>query len=207
VAFQPADAQGVLFAIRTRWGANTLSLGTAQAVFPSAVGNFAELQDAGDVTLNGQQLTRGTNQGYFTPTDSATTGGLSFASGANWSVSGKGTVPAFGSLTTEFPSFPSQASWPSQIYRPVGFTLTFGAVSGADSIHVTLTDSLGNQALLRLAGTATQAQFTPADVASLVQGPAWLRVSPFAIRPVTLPTGEKFYRINLSQVKKAGYLN
>lgn len=168
--FAPADANGILVA------GNLMGTGLISAQFFASAGGSARTA-AGSVTFNGNNMTLGTDTVYskfiFTDITSA---------GANWTVVGNSNVENITATYPDFPSLPSITS-SATITRASGCTITFNAVTGADSVYVTITSGSGFKSKL-IAGNATSCSFTSTELSGLstttsgqINVGAWTRYS------------------------------
>lgn len=135
---QTENADGALIALKvvttTEAGGQSfdVELGTGVAYFTETSGSFSSFADAGKVELNSKELEIQENKSYvYTPGTSDPTG-ISFSSGASWSIAGKGGTPAFTANFSDFPSTPKISST-SAIKKGTAYTLEFDA-STADTI-------------------------------------------------------------------------
>lgn len=137
---------------------------TAVAVFNASAGSTTYV-DAGSVTLNGQALTKNSNNAYVYDN---LTSPLSFPP-ITWNVAGSGSVPAINYTDDKaMPTYSGYESLPSTISKATGFTVTLGSsVTKADSVYVLVTDASAKVVLKRLGGSASEAVFTSSDLSAL----------------------------------------
>lgn len=166
----PDDAFGVLAAIKTYTSVTAggfttdVEFGTAVAVFIDG-DNFLP---AGNVSCKSEALTQNSNNSYvyipdFASPSAAT--GISLGNEATWSVSGQGNVPAISTSYSGFPSKPTITSG-TTIDIDAGYTMTWGSISGADSLIVSVFGNNKN-ATKTVAGSATSATFSSSDLSDV----------------------------------------
>lgn len=171
VYFAPSDASGLLVAGNV---AGSSALVTAQ--FFSTPGGRARTA-AGSVLWNSHNMSLGSSDTAYSYFDfsGAPTGSL-------WEVTAGGSVPAFSHTFNTFPSVPDVTSG-TTVNRSAGFTVTWNAVSNADSVYVTITGGSTFKSKL-VAATATSCTFTASELSALsattsgqINVGAWVRTS------------------------------
>ncbi len=131
-------SDGALIAIKTisttEAGGQTIetSIGTGVAYFTETSGNFGSFADAGKVELNSKELEIQENMSYVFIPGVLDPTGISFSSGASWTIAGKGGTPAFTASFSDFPATPSITST-AGIKKGTAYTMEFEA-SAADTV-------------------------------------------------------------------------
>lgn len=145
--------------------------------------------DAGTIKLNTNALDKNSNNSYSkTATTGQTPADLGLSSGANWDVSGAGSVSAFThNHGTTFPKY--TGTMPTSITKANGLTLTFSSsnVSNADSVYVFIAS--GNNSFIKgyaaNAGSITVTSSELSNLATVSDNTAILEILPVKIDLVT----------------------
>ncbi len=196
----PQLGSGTLVAIKTTnitstpIGDITTTIGVGVAAFTS--NGYSTLTDAGAVQLNGNTLTKNSNNSYtFTPSLTAPTG-IDLGNTIVWDVAGNGDTPAF-SHTVQAP-FPTVGAITSSTdVSKSGYTLTVASVTNADSVYFQV-----GSVLKVLAGNARSCEFTSADLSSLGTGQSLIQVAPYKVSNATYG-GKTFYFVNEATVSNS----
>lgn len=206
--FSFSDGHGVLAAVKsvsytTVAGYSVpVETNTAVAVFSATPGGSV-FADAGTVHLNGNELSKQSNNSYVYQNF---TSPFTFNQIA-WAVAGSSAVPSISYTHNKpMPSFSGYSALPATITRSSGLTVSLGsAVSGADSIYVIVTGNSGSQYLLkRFGGTASQAVFSASELSGLTAGnTGLLQVVPWNYTAVDF-SGKKLYFVNETAYSKIG---
>jgi hypothetical protein len=172
-----ADADAVLAAVRVNTtqsiplGSIDVVIGGATAVF--STDGLSTLLNVGTVTCNGDALDALGNQAYaYAPTATAPTGiDLTASNSVTWVVEGGNGFAGFErTLSGPFPAAGSITSG-GTVVRANGYTLTSGAMLGADSVLFTV-----GPVVRVVPGNATSHTFSAQDLASLNPGSATAQV-------------------------------
>ncbi|MDA3941962.1 MAG: hypothetical protein PF694_00320 [Bacteroidetes bacterium] len=193
----PQLGAGTLVAIKTQnttstpIGDITTTIGLGVAAFSS--NGYSSLTDAGSVQLNGNALTKQSNNSYvFMPSITNPTG-IELGNTIEWEVAGNGDTPAF-SHTVQAP-FPTVGAITSSTdVSKSGYTLTVASVTNADSVYF----QVGN-VLKALAGNTRSYEFTAAELSGLSTGQSIIQVAPYKISQAAYG-GKNFYFVNETTV-------
>jgi hypothetical protein len=194
------DADAALVALNTITTTTTpagpfeITLGTGVAVFPTTAGG-STYADAGAVTLEGEALSKQTNNSYvYTPTATNATG-LDLSGSIGWTVAGAGSVPAINhTVGVSFPTLGVITSDTSTLSSSSDFTLSVASVANADSVIFQLAGQDGYKLYTRGPGT-TSFTYTASDVASVGSGYAVIQVAAYTWES-EMVGGKKVYYIN-----------
>ncbi|MCF8461446.1 MAG: hypothetical protein K9G46_12040 [Flavobacteriales bacterium] len=161
-------------------------LGVGSAGFTDGV-DYANLIDAGTITLEGESLTKFDNGAYAYSPNNTNPTGIDFSGNPSWEVSGSGSVPAF-SHTTSI-GFPTLGTITSSTTIPGtgDYVLTVSNLSGADSVFFMLGGISHTEA-----GTATSSTFTEAEINTMGTGANFMQVAPYRWEMAT-KSGKDFY--------------
>lgn len=200
------DGYGVLAAVKsvsyTTVAGYTVpvEVNTAVAAFPSTP-NSTTFQDAGSVSINGNALTKSTNNTYVYQN---LTNPLSLNE-QSWSVSGSSTVPEIiYNENRPMPDYIGFESLPSTISKSGGVTVNLGAaVNNADSIYVIIADYNNGYILKRVGGNSASIVFTASDLSALASGQGMLQVCPWSYKEEDF-NDRKFYFVNETVYTKIG---
>lgn len=163
------------------------------AVFSNdlSTGNYL---DAGAVSVNTNNLPKLSNNSYtklaFDFVNSSFS--LDFDGGSQWSVEGKGDVPAISyNHTQTFPNYTGRASMPETASTTSNLTVSLSGISNADSVYVLLVAN--NKEVLKRVGSSTSSvTFTAAEIQSVGttggNATAYLEVCPFRYTIQTIST-------------------
>lgn len=157
---------------------------TAIAVFSNdlSTGNYL---DAGNVSVNTNAVEKLANNSYtklaFDFVNSNFS--LGFNDGSDWSVQGKGDVPAISyNHTQTFPGYSGKSGMPETASTTSNLTVSLSGISNADSVYVLF--AANNKDILKRVGSSTSSvTFTAAEIQSLGttggKATAYLEVCPF----------------------------
>ncbi len=179
---------------------------TGLAVFSNDFSTGTYL-DAGNVSVNSNALEKLSNNSYtklaFDFVNSNFS--LGFDDGSNWSVAGKGDVPAISyNHTHTFPGYTGRSSMPSTASTTTNLTVSLSGVSKADSVYVLL--AANNKEVLKRVGPSTSSvTFTAAEIQSVGttggKETAFLEVCPFRYTIQTINTKQYAFIKELAVVK------
>ena len=192
------DAFGMLDAIRTVSYVTVAGVlvpaesNTAIAAFYDTAGVSLYL-DAGTVILNGQSLTKDTNN-FYTYQNSQVP--LDFSS-IQWQVSGNGRVPAISKNDSNpVPSYSGYGSLPASITKANGVSINVsGQITGADSVYVAISDYNNKWIIKKVSSSASNAVFSADDLTGLTTGKGMIQVSAFNFIYEN-HSSKKFYFVN-----------
>lgn len=110
-----------------------IEYGIGVAVFFNGT-DYETYINGGDVTCEGEALSRFDNGSYSTYSQTSATG-LDFSGNPDWTISGNGDIPAFNHTATRgFPGI-NKITSPETITRANGYTVTFnGSMTNTDSV-------------------------------------------------------------------------
>ena len=174
--FPMADA--TLVAVDSKTTQDT-PLGTFDIFIGTAVGLFFDanqaLLDAGTVSINGNNLTKNSNNSYTYLPSLTDPEGLSFTMGTDWEVSGSADFPAFtASPGFDFPSV-GAISGGDIVDRSADYTISISSVSDADSIIYVVSGITKTTA-----GNVTSCTFSADELAGAPAGQGIIQAAPYA---------------------------
>ena len=196
--FPMADA--TLVAVDSKTTQDT-PLGTFDIFIGTAVGLFFDanqaLLDAGTVSINGNNLTKNSNNSYTYLPSLTDPEGLSFTTGTDWEVSGSAAFPAFAaSPGFDFPSV-GAISGGDIIDRSADYTISISSVSDADSIIY-----LVNGIAKTTAGSVTSCTFSAEELAGAPAGQGIIQAAPYAFEDQEF-SGKTVYFVKEKVVSKS----
>ncbi len=168
---------GVLWAVRTSTTVNTGGFGGITIDVGTGVGVFMDgdkYVDAGTVKLNGQELSKMSNNSYVSTASLTQPTGIDFSDGIKWDISGGNGFAAFSHTNTN--TFPTAIGFtcPETLNKANGFTMSLTNVSGADSIIFMV-----NDVLKTLPGNTKSYTFSAEQLSKLSKGPGVAEIVPY----------------------------
>lgn len=200
-----SSADAALVAIKTKSYVSYLGY-TTELVIGTGVGAFGitngstNYSDVGAITIDGESLTKQSNNAYiYTPT-ATNPEGLSLGIPVDWTVAGGNGFSGFSkSVTIGFPSVDSINS-SGTIDKSQSYTLSTATVYSSDSVVFQIAGGNGNKLVTRPGGT-TSYTFSAADVASVGTGDAIVQIAPYRYTS-DVQGGKTIYYINETVVTK-----
>ena len=186
-------ADGAIIAIETVTPTDT-PLGPFEIVLGTGVAVFYDtnlvFQNAGNVSLNGNDLTRNSNNSYIYIPTATEIYGIEFNGTVDWAVEGSGDVPGFsGSPSFDFPSI-GTLSGDNTVDRSQDYSYSVSGVSGADSIIYNINGLIKTQT-----GNETTVTFTADELSSLASGAGVIQATPYRMESQDF-SGKTIYFVN-----------
>jgi hypothetical protein len=166
-------------------------IGTAVAVFSEDGG--ASWMDAGNVSCEGENLTKNDNNSYVFQPGTSNPTGLAFSVPVNWTASGSSWPSVTLSNNDDF-SVVSEISSAVTFDASSDYTLSASSVSGADSVYYGIYGPDGSVYKI-LSGSTNSCSFTAAEIAGLGTGSAYLQVVGLNYEGTTVSSRD-YYLIN-----------
>ena len=207
----PSNADGVLAAVQVITTQTVggfivpINIGTAAAWFGSA----SSYQDAGNVTTDGNALTKSSNAYIFQPT-TANPSGLSFTSSTAWVVTGN-TANSIAAINyTDNSSFPSitDISTSGTVSTSGSYTLSATSAVSGDSVIFVIAGPNGH--VTHTGGpNASSYTFTASEMASVgtsSNNTGLLQIAPYRVNHQTI-NSKSYYFVKEACVSKFVNLN
>ncbi len=209
----PSDADGALAAVKvitTQTVAGytlPINIGTAAAWF----GLSSSFKDAGNLTIDGNGMTKSSNNAYvFQPTTTTPTG-LDFSSSSvTWNVTGNSSNSITGFSYTDQSSFPSidDVQTPSSVSHNAAFTLSASGYVSGDSVIFVVSGGSGHVSYIAPGGT-TSHTFSAAEMATVGaagNNTGLLQIAPYRINHQTI-NGKSYYFVKETCANKFVTIN
>ncbi len=184
---QFSDADAALIAVEsvTKTVGLSITIGTAVATFNDGSGT---LVDAGTVMVEGETMTKNSNNSYTYTASQTAPQGISFSQPIAWSISGSSDVTAFSENRTQ--TFPTvgDVNSAATVDKSDGYTLSVPNVSGADSVMFFVGDVSKT-----LGGSTTSYTFSSAELGSLANGTSIAQVAAFDIDNKTINSKKVYF--------------
>lgn len=209
----PADADGAMAAVKvitTQTVAGytlPINIGTAAAWF----GLSSSFKDAGNVTLDGNALTKASNNAYVFQPSSSTPTGIDFSSSSvTWSVTGNSSNSITGFSYTDQSSFPyvDDVQTPGSVSHSAAFTLSATGSTSGDSVIFVVSGGSGHVSFTAPGGT-TSHTFSAAEMAtvgSASNNTGLLQIAPYRVNHQTI-NGKSYYFVKETCANKFVTIN
>lgn len=207
----PSNADGALAAVKVKTTQTVagytipIDIGTAVAWFGSA----SSYQDAGNVSTDGNALSKSNNAYVFQPSQTTPTG-IDFTSSTAWVVSGNSGNGITGFSYTDNSSFPDvdDISNSGTISSSGAFTLSATSVPYGDSVIFVVAGSQNHVTYTAPSGTSSHT-FSAAEMATVGaagNSTGLLQIAPYRVNHQTI-NGKSYYFIKETCVSKFVTIN
>lgn len=208
----PANADGALAAVKVittqTVGGYSLpfNIGTAAAWF----GTTTSFKDAGNVTVDGNALTKSSNNAYVFQPNSTNPTGLDFNSSVSWNVAGNSSNSITAFSYTDQSSFPTidDVETPSSVSHSAAFTLSATSSVSGDSVVFVVSGGSGHVSYIAPGGTASHT-FSAAEMATVGAAPnntGLLQIAPYRVNHQTI-NGKSYYFVKETCANKFVTIN
>lgn len=167
-------------------GTQEIQIFTATSVFSDD--NFATYKDAGTITVEGKELSKQENNSYaYTNISDA----ITYTANLDWSIGGSTDVTAFDySPTNPLPSYSTPPTY-SELSKGTDLSLSFGSISGADSVLFMI--ATNDKTIQKTYRSGINQTLLASEMSDLKTGEnAFIQITPYNMTSATI-NGQLYY--------------